>query len=220
MVGKINMNKKTKRQKKDNGKICILYGCQRPQRARGICKKHTHDLIKEGSFETNANPRKPLKKYKLKKNKKGKLCIIEGCKNLKHIRGICGGHVSSLKNRGLYKKFAQPLKPKVQYKLKKKIDEFFCRIEGCTNVSYVRGLCTGHCSSLNKNGLYEALAAPDSRTYYVENDYEIKATIKTGKCRIIENGKGCQKDVYKGGLCTKHSSIFRLYKVYNYYCSN
>lgn len=89
----------------------------------------------------------------------------------------------------------------VKRKLRKVIVKGMCRLKGCSNTPYCRGICHHHGQCLVDEGTYEKFAAPDR----MARKYKRKRNFDGKTCLIL----GCSDDLFARGICTKHTNQLR-----------
>ena len=101
---------------------------------------------------------------------------------------------------------------KRNFKIKKNPKKGQCRIiednKSCTRKVHCRGLCSKCHTYFLRWGLLDKYGAKQKFVYVEESKYKINKKAKPGKCRIIENGKPCNRSVHGRGLCARHWLTF------------
>jgi len=101
-------------------------------------------------------------------------------------------------------------KRKIQ--IKKVIQNGQCRIiendKSCTSKIHCRGLCSQHHTLFLRHKKIDKYGAKQKFVYVEQSKYKINKKPKSGKCRVIENGKGCTRNVHGRGLCARHWLTF------------
>lgn len=176
-----------------------------------------------------------IRACKIKEVIKQGICRIvensENCDLKVHSRGLCNMHyghfdlidmldqfaIESLRVRKLInnekklKRHERKIRPIKVCKIKKVIKQGICRIvennENCDLKVDSRGLCAMHYGYLFRSGEIEQYGAkllrgPESKSFHLNKK------LRKGLCRIIENGKECQRKFTARGLCAKHYGRF------------
>ena len=101
---------------------CLIDGCTRPHKARGLCQTHYAQRLRGADFSPIRSRvrEKPLE------------CVEEGCVEPVKSKGLCKMHYQRLLRHG-----------HTQYRDRKKPSKQ-CMIDGCDNVLYAKSLCHQH----------------------------------------------------------------------------
>lgn len=198
--------------------LCILIEdgslCSNPIASRGLCGKHLAYLRTRGLIEKYALPRRsPLKQYALKETPEEGLCRVEvdgvPCRQRATRRGLCLKHYQGIWQREDLS-LDDFVAPAPRYRKNKRPREGLCLVieddVKCTRSVHSRGLCKPHYSVLasTPEGL-DAWALPRLG----ESTYALKANPKKGRCRVAENGAGCDGEAETRGLCNRHYLALR-----------
>jgi len=91
------------------------------------------------------------------------------------------------------------------YKVNKKAKATKCRInengKNCTRSPHGRGICARHSLALDRHDLLDKYGTKSRKA---PRTFSVKKKIVVGTCRIIEDGKGCERDTVCHELCHKH----------------
>lgn len=102
--------------------LCLIDGCTRPHKARGLCQTHYAQRLRGADFSPIRSRvrEKPLE------------CVEEGCVEPVKSKGLCKMHYQRLLRHG-HTRYRDRKKPSKQ-----------CMIDGCDNVLYAKSLCHQH----------------------------------------------------------------------------
>jgi len=147
-----------------------------------------------------------MKKMKKKCNVKGVGLDSKGKKwivqlNYKNVHYYGGSHDTMEEAIKVRKKLEKKYIKPIVLKLKKQTNKYDCHILRCSEKNKVRGLCSKHYMYCINNDLLDLFASDYRR---VKQIYKINKLAKYSKCRVIADGKICNKKSYARGLCQNH----------------
>lgn len=102
---------------------CTVEGCDRPNKARGMCQTH-YMQFKRGAPVTP--------EIKTRSRDFGPVCTVEGCEGAEVAKGLCGMHSVRMKRHGT---LDRPVRTKLQKP---------CGFPGCDQPLYYGGYCHRH----------------------------------------------------------------------------
>jgi len=107
------------------------------------------------------------------------------------------------------------------FKVKKSVRNGVCRIiensKSCTRKVHCRELCSKHHTYFLRWELIDKYGAKQKFTYVENSKYRINKKGKATKCRIIENGKACNRGLHGRGLCARHWLTFERHDLLKKY---
>lgn len=110
---------------------------------------------------------------------------------------------------------------KRNFKIKKTQKEGICRIiengTNCNRKVHCRGLCSRHHTYFLRWDLIKKYGAKKKFVYVEASKYKINKKAKANKCRIIENGKACNREIHGRGLCARHWLTFERHNLLKKY---
>ena len=213
----------------DDKSICRIIGdgnkCRRKVSLRGLCQTHYQRFQLAGHLDKYAlASQRSVQHYNCEEyepSDKSMCRIIEDgnkCSSKTKLRGLCSRHYERFRIAGQLDKYGLAKNAPSQifnYEIYKPASEGVCRIlqdgKACDRKVLNRGVCKLHWSRFQKMGI-DALnkyGLPSKRVPLQNIKYEIYKPTSEGICRILEDGKACDREVLNRGLCMLHRARFK-----------
>ena len=200
--------------------------CLRPAARRGLCDRHYASIWQRPDLRLDDFCVPPLpERVVLRADTSPVTCRANeagiGCPDRPHARGLCHRHYNLLQGHpSIFDQVASPKAPVVEYSLRNRPREGYCRIAehgvGCGEPAEVRGLCRRHFGALrHRLECMDAIALPATPQLKAGYEKAPDAGLGPMTCVVVENGLRCSGAPEKRGICRRHHRILGSHADYS-----